>query len=88
MQAVTIDSLNNKVMNLLKEMGALGLIRLAKQKSPGDIFLVDKRASVYKGIISSELADQLQEHIGQSRNQWQHLIDCTSKKLGLKINEI
>ena len=73
MKAVNIDVLNNKVMNLLKEMEALGLIRISKQDLLTDTSLVDERASDYRGMISSELADQMQEQIQQSRNQWQRI---------------
>ena len=72
MKTVTIDILNDGAINLLKELEALKLIKFNEEPSNPDILL--KKASDYKGIISPELADQLQEHVRQSRNQWQQRI--------------
>jgi len=70
MKTVRIDILNERAINLLKELEELKLIRLVDQKTDA----VSLKASDYKGIISSELADKLQEHVQQSRNQWQQRI--------------
>ncbi len=72
MKTVTIDILNEKVMSLLKELEALNLIKMlnAKSETPTD----KKKASDYKGIIPPEVSDKMQEHIRQSREEWQHRI--------------
>ncbi len=75
MKTLTIDILNEKVISLLRELEALNLIKVLNTKSslkdrpPGR-----KKASDYKGIIPDELGEKMQEHIRQSREEWQHRI--------------
>ncbi len=75
MKTITIDLLNERAVNLLRELEALNLIKLldikpSTEKKPA----AKKRPSDYKGIISAELRDQMQEQISQSREEWQHRI--------------
>jgi len=77
MKTVIVDILNEKVLNLLRELEDLNLIRLLSSDSVKEssiIYNQKKKASDYKGIIPTNVADQLQEHIKQSRDQWQQRI--------------
>ncbi len=71
MKTVTIDIINDKALNLLKELEALNLIRLLYKEE--GVASSSKKPSDFKGIISPELADQLQEQVRQSRNQWERI---------------
>jgi len=71
MKTVTVDILNDKVISLLRELEALHLIRLSDATSqPSHEKSGHKKASDYKGIISSELNEKMQEYIRQSREEW------------------
>jgi hypothetical protein len=77
MKTVIVDILNEKALNLLRELENLKLIKLLNSDSVEEalsLYRKGKRPSEYKGIIPADLADQLQEHIKQSRNQWQQRI--------------
>jgi hypothetical protein len=74
MKTVLIDILNEKAIKLLKELEELKLIKFLDGDTPADNSKLPRKASDYKGIISPELSEELQEHIRQSRNQWQNRI--------------
>lgn len=68
MKTVTLDILNEKALNLLKDLELLNLIKFRKEKkvAPSKIKLSDK----YRGIISKEQGQDLKLHIKQTRNEW------------------
>ena len=67
MKTITIDVLNDKVWELLKELEALKLVKFNRiEKNPNK----DRKASSYKGIITPESGAKLQESIRQSRTEW------------------
>jgi len=69
MKTVTLDILNEKVLNLLKDLELLNLIKFRKEKkevTPSKIKLSDK----YRGMISKEQGQDLKLHIKQTRNEW------------------
>ncbi len=69
MKTVTLDILNEKALNLLKDLELLNLIRFRKEKkevASSKIKLSDK----YRGIISKEQGQDLKLHIKQMRSEW------------------
>lgn len=57
-------------MNILKEMEELKLLRVIKTEKPKKTILSEK----YAGKLPIQIADQLQEHIKNSRNEWNNSI--------------
>jgi len=84
MQTIVVELINNRALRLLRELEDLHLIRLLKRNTEtGKEALKEelteqpitrKKASDFKGILSSELADQMQTHVKQSREEWQQRI--------------
>lgn len=69
MRTVTLDILNDKALNLLKDLEVLNLIKFREEKkevAPAKIKLSDK----YRGIISKEQGQDLNLHIKQMRSEW------------------
>jgi hypothetical protein len=57
-------------LKLLKELEALKLLRLIKQKEVIDQTLSEK----YAGKLSFDIAEKIQDHIQKSRNEWNNNI--------------
>lgn len=75
MKTLTINILNDKVISLLNELEALNLIKVLNTKlAVKDRQPARKKASDYKGIIPDDLGEKMQQHIRQSRDEWQHRI--------------
>jgi hypothetical protein len=73
MKTITIDILNERAINLLRELEALNLIKILKREVKPPLkenSTVKKKASDYKGIIPSEVGEKMQEHVKQSREEW------------------
>jgi len=69
MKTVTLDILNEKALNLLKDLELLNLIKFRKEKKevrPSKVKLSDK----YRGILSKEQGQDLKLHIKETRNEW------------------
>ena len=69
MRTITLDILNDKALNLLKDLESLKLIRLRKDKVTVDsgINLVSK----YKGAMSRQPIDEIEKQLNDLRNEWQ-----------------
>lgn len=64
---MVIQLTNPKAIGLLHELEELHLIKVLKDNfEPGKIKLSDK----YKGFISKEEGQQLNDHINQMRSEW------------------
>ena len=64
---ILIQVTNQKAMRLLRELEELHLIKVIKENfSQATPRLSDK----YKGIISKEQGQKLNEHIKQMRSEW------------------
>jgi len=72
MRSITIDILNEKAVNLLKELEVLKLIKITSKTS--DPTRSRKKASEFKGSLPADLGHQMQERIKQSREEWTHRI--------------
>lgn len=65
-----IQITNQKAIGLLHELEELHLIRVLKENfAPAKTKLSDK----YKGIISKEQGQNLNEHIKQMRSEWNNI---------------
>ncbi len=84
MDTVLIELTNNKALRLLKELEDLHIIRPLKRNVEPDHFVIAedsavytasrRKASDYKGILSSDPADKMQSYVQQSRAEWQQPI--------------
>jgi hypothetical protein len=80
MQTIVIELVNDRALRLLQDLEDLHLIRLQKKStipekeslteeiaSPS---IIRKKASEFKGILSPEMAVEMQTHVKQSREEW------------------
>ncbi len=64
MRTITIDILNEKAIKLLQDLEELNLIRMFTKNGPlENTTHVKRKTSDYKGIISPEIAEKMQEYI-------------------------
>ncbi|MFD2285705.1 hypothetical protein GJU39_08660 [Pedobacter petrophilus] len=69
MRTVTLDILNDKAINLLKDLELLNIIRFRKdsaniQSSNGDLI------SKYKGAMQKQSLSEIDQQINDIRNEW------------------
>jgi len=67
METVIIQINNKKAYKLLQRLEKQQLIRVLKKNTPKEGKLSEK----YSGKLSSDTTDRLQEHVTQSREEWQ-----------------
>ena len=69
MRSITIDIINEKALNLLRDMELLKLIRLRKEKPEG------KRSALnwskYKGAMSKEPISEVDHQLNDLRSDWE-----------------
>jgi len=75
MQTVLIEVPNENALRLLQELEGLRVIRLLKSgkeepKSAKNQSTSKKKASEFKGVLSSDLTNKMQENIKHSREGW------------------
>ncbi len=66
METVLVQINNSKAYKLLEDLEDMQLIKLIKTNVPPPQKLSEK----YAGKLPSEIANELQNHIAQSRNEW------------------
>jgi len=66
MDTFVIELTNQKAYKLLKELEELHIIRVLKKNVKHDTKLSDK----FEGKLSPEIAEDLQNYVTQSRNEW------------------
>jgi hypothetical protein len=66
-KTVTVDIINEKALKLLQDLEGLQLIRLRKDKSESQS--VD--FSRYKGAMGKQPIEDVNQQLGQLRNQWE-----------------
>jgi len=80
---VLIEFTNDKALGLLQKLEDLHIIHILKRnmiltengkETNEKAGMLRKKASDYKGILSSDLADQMQTYLKQSRDEWQQRI--------------
>ena len=69
MDTMLIQLTNQKAAGLIHELEELQLIKVLKE----NIAVKTKLSDKYKGIISKEEGQQLNEHIKQMRNEWNNI---------------
>lgn len=78
MDTLLIQLTNNSAYKLLKDLEELNLIKVLKINSGSQEeelkSIPRKKASDFKGILSSELVDQMQTYLKESREEWQQRI--------------
>lgn len=70
MDTVLIQLSSPGIMNILKELEKLKLIRVINTESPTKVPLSEK----YGGKLPAQIAVQLQEHIKNGRDEWNNNI--------------
>jgi len=66
MKTVLVQINNNKAYKLLKDLEDLNIIKLLEQR----ILPKQKLSKKYAGKLPSDIADQLQDYVTQSRSEW------------------
>jgi hypothetical protein len=70
METLTIELTNPKALNLLTELAELHLIRFVKKETISK----PKLSTLLRSSISPQAADEFNESIQQSRNEWERSI--------------
>ena len=65
---LTIQITNQKALGILHELEQLHFIKVLKKSASPKLKLSDK----YKGIISKEQGEKLNEHIKEMRDEWKN----------------
>jgi hypothetical protein len=66
METVLIQINNNKAYKLLEDLEDLHIIKVLKKTITPQQRLSEK----YAGKLPSDIADELQDYVSQSRNEW------------------
>jgi hypothetical protein len=66
MNTITVELINNQALQLLKDLEAMHIIKLHKLEPTAKNKLSDK----YRGILSKEQGNDLNQHINQMRSEW------------------
>ena len=69
MQTLTIDILNKKAVKLLKDLELLQLIRVRKEKQI--ISTETNWAAKYKGAMSKQPLNDIDNQLNELRNEWE-----------------
>jgi len=70
MTTITIDILNEKALNLLRDLEVLKLIRLRKGKEESDVSGINLVAK-YKGAMTPQPLDEIDQQLKDIRNEWE-----------------
>ena len=69
MKTVTLDILNDKAMNLLKELELMKLVRVRRQTSVSKNSKMDLVAK-YKGAMTPQHKEEIDHQLNELRNEW------------------
>ena len=69
MKTVTIDILNDKAVNLLKQLELLKLVRVRRQTTVGQELNTDLVAK-YKGAMTPQNKQVIDRQLQELRNEW------------------
>ncbi|HVU55383.1 MAG TPA: hypothetical protein VHD83_10025 [Puia sp.] len=70
MTTVTIDILNEKALNLLRDLELLKLIRLRKGKEEPNVNGINLIAK-YKGAMTRQPINEIDQQLKDLRNEWE-----------------
>ena len=66
METVLVQINNNKAYRLLEDLEDLNIIKVLKKS----ILSQEKLSKKYAGKLPSDVADELQNYVNQSRSEW------------------
>ena len=69
MTTVTLDILDNKALNLLKDLEALKVIRLHHPKEDNSASAI-ARIKSYKGLMTKQSPEEIDKQLDDLRNEW------------------
>ncbi len=69
MRTVTVDIINEKVLNLLRDLEQLQLIRLRKDDATKQATTSDWVA--YKGAMSKQALNEIDQQLNELRSEWE-----------------
>ena len=73
---ITIELLNDNALNLIHDLEKMHIVRLIKTviipPTTPAADVAQKPSKRFAGRISKETADELQEYIKKSREEWEH----------------
>lgn len=72
MTTVTLDILNDKALNILKDLEMLNLVRFRNKKKE-DASAKTKLSDKYRGVLSKEQGERLNLHVKQMRSEWENI---------------
>jgi len=70
MRTITLDILNDKALNLLKDLELLKVIRLRKDSNTPSISSNDL-ISKYKGSMQKQPISEVDDQLNNIRNEWE-----------------
>ncbi len=70
MTTVTIDILNEKALNLLRDLEVLKLIRLRKGKKESNVSGINLVAK-YKGAMTPQPLNEIDQQLKDIRDEWE-----------------
>lgn len=71
MSVLTIETNQQSVLQLLLELDQLKLLHIIKKEVPEPMAKKTSLSAKYRGKLSAELTFDLQNHLTQSRNEWE-----------------
>ncbi len=70
MRTITLDILNDKALDLLRDLELLKVIRLRRDSNTQDISAKDL-ISKYKGSMQKQSISEVDEQLNNLRNEWE-----------------
>ncbi|QKJ31948.1 hypothetical protein HQ865_19990 [Mucilaginibacter mali] len=70
MTTLTIDVLDEKALNLLKDLELLKIIRVRKDKNRDDAIAPDM-VTKYKGAMTAQPLNEVDKQLDELRNEWE-----------------
>lgn len=69
MRTIKIDILNEKAVNILRELELLDLIRLRRENL--EEFSDDKERHKFKGAMTKQPLEEINQQLNKLRNEWE-----------------
>jgi hypothetical protein len=66
MKTILVQINNNKAYRLLEDLEDLNILKVLNK----NVLPKQKLSEKYAGKLPSDIADELQDHVTQSRNEW------------------
>jgi len=72
MNTISVELINDRALQLLRDLEAMHIIRL--HETPAEKIPKTKLSDKYRGILSKEDGLSLQEHVNQMRSEWNNTL--------------